>query len=597
MDQDPNKQTGWRRFKRLKIPKGSFKRRARKIENATVKHAHRFLTRRWTNMREVGRHTTGWLVLVGLLIVLATLQTTWFAAAFTTPAPEEGGTYAEGVVGQLDTMNPLFASTPAEISASKLLFSGLLGYDRDNQLKADVAAAWSVSEDGKTYTVRLRDDVYWHDGEKLSVDDVIFTVRLIQNPAVKAMQYGTLAGVKVEKVDNSHVRFVLPSVYAPFAQALTFGILPQHLLKDVKPADIRENEFGRKPVGTGPFVFKQLQIIDPDSQRLVVHMEANSAYYKDKVRLNRFQLHTYEDRDTLQKALVTSEINAALGLSANQISNVVERAVFAASANPLLDGMFAIFNSDQPALQDANVRQALVLGTDRQAILNAVNNRGVELDGPLPSSFMSGSIVGQAAFNRKAAEEKLDAAGWKLADGVRTKDGAPLELSVVAPDSGDYQVLLSELSKQWKELGVSVKAQLADPQSIVTDYLQPRGYDVLVYELAIGADPDVYPYWHSSQANAKGLNFANYRSGLADDALSSARSKLDPALRAAKYKTFYEQWVKDNPAVALYQPYLSYVTTKNSTSIDENRTVAESVSRYQNVDRWAISQTTVYTTR
>lgn len=597
MDQDPDKKTGWRRFKRLKIPKGSFKRRARKIENATVKHAHRFLTRRWTNMREVGRHTTGWLVLVGLLIVLATLQTTWFAAAFTTSAPEGGGTYAEGIVGQLDTMNPLFASTPTEVSVSKLIFSGLLGYDRDNQLKADAALAWNVSEDGKTYTVKLRDDVYWHDGEKLSVDDVMFTVQLIQNSTVKAVQYGTLAGVKVEKIDSNQIRFVLPSAYAPFAQALTFGILPQHLLKDVKPADIRENDFGRKPVGTGPFVFEKLQIIDPDSQRLVVHMEANSAYYKDTVRLNRFQLHTYEDRETLKKALVTSEINAALGLDADQISDILKRDAFVASTNSLLDGVFAIFNNDQPVLQDASVRQALVLGTDRKTVLAAVNNRGTQLNGPLPLSFLSGAVTEQAAFNRKAAEEKLDAAGWKLADGVRKKDGAPLELSIVAPDSGDYQVILSELSKQWKELGVSVKTQLADPQSIVPDYLQPRGYDVLLYELAVGADPDVYPYWHSSQANVKGLNFANYRSGLADDALSSARSKLDPALRAAKYKTFYEQWVKDNPAVALYQPFLSYVTTKNSTSIDENRTVAESVLRYQNVDRWAISQTTVYTTR
>lgn len=597
MEQEPNQQTGWRRFKRLKIQKGAFKRRARKIENATVKHAHRFLTRRWTNMREVGRHTAGWLILVGLLIVLATLQTAWITAAFTTSAPADGGTYAEGIVGELSTMNPLFASTPAEISASRLLFSGLLGYDTDNQLKPDMASSWNVSDDGKTYTVTLRDNVYWHDGEKLTADDVMFTVRLIQDPAVKAVQYGTLAGVKVEKVGKNQIRFILPSVYAPFAQALTFGILPQHILKDVKPADLRENEFGRKPVGTGPFVFKQLQIINPDTQRLVVHMEANNAYYKDNVRLNRFQLHTYESRDSLEKALVTSEVNAALGLGADQIGDVMKRNGFVASTNPLLDGMFAIFNNDQPILQDANVRQALVLGTNRQAILAAVDDRGTTLGGPLPSSFFVGDVVGQTSFNRKATEAKLDKAGWKLVDGIRKKDGTALELSLVAPNSGDYKLIVDEITKQWKELGISVKAQLAEPQSIVSDYLQPRGYDVLLYELAIGADPDVFPYWHSSQTNAKGLNFANYRSGLADDALSSARARLDASLRAAKYKTFYEQWVKDNPAIALYQPYLSYVTTENSTSLEPGLTIAESALRYQNVDRWAVSQTSVYTTR
>jgi len=107
----------------------------------------------------------------------------------------------------------------------------------------------------------------------------------------------------------------------------------------------------------------------------------------------------------------------------------------------------------------------------------------------------------------------------------------------------------------------------------------------------------VYAYWHSSQANAKGLNFANYRSGLADDALSSARARLDLALRTAKYKTFYEQWVKDTPAIALYQPMLSYVTTQNSMSIEKDKPIIDAAERYQNITRWSVLQKMVYTTK
>lgn len=597
MEEDANQKKGWRRFRRLKIEKGVIRRRARKIEIATVKHAHRFLTRRWTNMRDVGRHTVGWLLLVGILIGLATVQATWFAGAYTQSAPDDGGTYAEGIVGELETMNPLFASSPAEVSASKVLFSGLLSYDRDNRLQPDAAASWTVSPDGKVYTVQLRNDVYWHDGVKLTVDDVMFTVQLIQNPATKAIQYGTLAGVTVEKVTENQIRFVLPSVYAPFAQALTFGILPQHILKDVKPADLRESQFGRKPVGSGPFQFSQLQVIDPNRHRLVVHMQANSGYYRNDVRLNRFQLHTYEDRETLRKALITNEINAALGLGAEQVTTIVNRGNFVASASTLSDAMFAIFNNDQPLLKDSQIRQALVLGTNRQAIIAAVSGRGVALNGPLPQSFVPGETLTEAAYNKEAAKAKLESLGWKLVGDKRQKDGVTLELNVVAPDSGDYKLLLDELTKQWKDIGVTVKGQLADTDTIVPDYLQPRGYDILLYELAIGADPDVFAYWHSSQANARGLNFANYRSGLADDALSSARARLDPNLRNAKYKTFYEQWIKDAPAVALYQPLLSYVTTENSTSIEKDKPVVDSADRYQNVTEWAISLKTVYTTK
>jgi peptide/nickel transport system substrate-binding protein len=454
------------------------------------------------------------LLLVGLLIILATIQTAWFTSSFTESAPTEGGTYAEGVVGRLDTMNPLFASTPSEISASKLIFSGLLSYDRDNQLRPDVASSWTISQDGKVYTVKLRNDVYWHDGVKLTADDVVFTVRLIQNTSVKAVQYGTLAGVKIEKASDDEVRFVLPSVYSPFAHALTFGILPQHVLGNVKPADLRENEFGRSPIGSGPFVFRQLQIIDIDSDRLVVHMEANSKYYGGSIRLNRFQLHAYEDRTTLSKALITNEINAALGLGADQVSEVMNHGNFVAASSVLLDGMYAIFNNDQPILKDVGVRQALTLATDRRAIISAIHGRGVQLEGPLPQSFVPGEQAVQASFNRAAAVKKLDELGWKLVGAQRQKDGVALGLTVVAPNSGDYKLLLDELSKQWSAIGVKVNVQLADTTTIASDYLQSRTYDVLLYELSIGADPDVYAYWHSSQANAKGLNFANYRSCL-----------------------------------------------------------------------------------
>ncbi len=567
------------------------------MESVTLKHAHKFLIRRWTNVRDVGRHTMGWLVLVGLLIGLAFLQMIWFADSYTTLASANGGTYAEGVVGKLDTINPLFATTPAEISVTKLVFSSLLSYDEDNQLRADVAESWKVSEDGKTYAVKLKKDVYWQDGALLTAEDVIFTVKLIQNLSVKALQYGNLAGVKVEKVSDSEVKFTLPAGYAPFADSLTFGILPEHLLKDIRPSDLRENDFGRRPVGTGPFAFRQIQLIDPDKGRVVVHMEANQKYYGGVVNLNRFQLRTYEDDISLKKALLSSEVNAALGLGSDQIGELTKLGDFTADTGTMANGMFAIFNNDQPIFKDVQVRQALLLATDRDKVIEKIYGRGKVLNGPLPSYFVPGVTATQADFDIKQAASKLDAAGWRLNGLEREKDGQKLELIVVASDSGDYKLILDEISVQWKTLGISVKIQLADSDTIATDYLQSRSYDVLVYELGIGADPDVYPYWHSSQANPKGLNFANYRSGLTDDVLSGARGKLDRSLRIVKYKTFYEQWLKDTPAIALYQPLLSYTTTKDSVSLEHGASVVDASTRYRAVIRWAVSQNTVMTTR
>lgn len=597
MDGEQPERKRWQRLQRLKINRNKVRGRARKIENATVKHAHKFLTKRWQNVRDVGRHTIAWLVLVTLLIGSALLQFLWFQKDYSVAGAQAGGTYAEGVVGRMETINPLFASSTAEISASNLIFSSLLSHDRDDALKGDLADSWSVTEEGKVYTVKLRSGVKWHDNKPLTADDVIFTVKLMQDRAVRAVQYGNWVGVKTEKISADEIKFTLPLSYAPFAHNLTFGVLPKHLLSKVKPANLRENEFGRKPVGTGPFVFRRIQLIDPNKDRLVVHMEANNSYHGGRLLLNRFQLHTYEDRSALKRAFVTDEVNAALGLNAEDVRDVVLKydSVTASPAR-LKNATFAFLNNDNQLLKDVSLRQALVSGTDRSSLQKLLWGRVLPIEGPLLDEYVGGNIASQAGFNRAGAIAKLEAAGWKLTDGVRQKDGQKLTLSVVAPDSGDYKKVCEELARQWRKLGVDVKVHMVDPSRIASEYLQPRSYDVLVYELSLGSDPDVYAYWHSSQVHSNALNFANYKSGLSDDALSSARARLDSSLRQAKYRTFVEQWVKDAPAVALYRPLLNYITRDSSRSVENEASVAEPVTRYRDIKRWSVTQSNVMRT-
>lgn len=589
MEDDQRSAKEWRRFGSLKVDRKQVRTRARKIETATLKHVHKFLTRRWTNIRDVGRNTVGWLLLVGVMIVLTLFQSFWRQNLYSISATQQGGTYAEGVVGRLETMNPLFASTVAENSAVRLLFSSLLSYDADNQLKGDAAELWAVSEDGKMYTIKLRQDIKWHDGQPLTSDDVLFTVGLMQNTATRAAQYGTWAGVKAEKVDKWTVRFILPSLYAPFAHSLTFGILPKHILKDIDPAELRENQFGRRPIGSGPFKFKRLQIIDPSKDRLVVHMEANDEYYVDRPVVNRFQLHTYENSEALRLAFVTDEINAALGLNSAEIKRVLARDSSNRAANiTISNGVYALMNNESPLLKDVELRKALLLATNREALKKALNDRAVSLEGPLLNEHTGDSQLKQAAFSAKTAAEKLDSLGWKLEGKTRIKEGKKLSFVMVAPSTGDYKTIVETLASQWRAIGAEVKTTLVKPDDITTQYLQPRAYDVLVYELAIGANPDVFAYWGSTQAKATGLNFANYRSGLADDALSSARARLAPNLRQAKYRTFAEQWLKDTPAIALYQPLFSYVSSSAVSSLNDMTPVADASVRYRDAIRWGV---------
>ena len=153
---------------------------------------------------------------------------------------------------------------------------------------------------------------------------------------------------------------------------------------------------------------------------------------------------------------------------------------------------------------------------------------------------------------------------------------------------------------QWRQLGVAVTTNVVntnDPSSnFVQTVLQQRAYDVLLYELSIGADPDVYAYWHSSQATSSGRNFSNYSIKVSDDALASARITSDPALRNEKYKSFAAQWMKDAPAIGLYQAVMQYVYRPSVQPIIKAKGVPSEVDRYNDIRFWSAQQQQVYKT-
>jgi peptide/nickel transport system substrate-binding protein len=290
---------------------------------------------------------------------------------------------------------------------------------------------------------------------------------------------------------------------------------------------------------------------------------------------------------------LTGEINAATDLTTDDMAQIVKAQPTTRLGNAhLYNGVYALFRNDSPVLQDKAVRNALRAGVNQKAVIDSLHGYAEALNGPLAVEHFPGlSDIKQPGFDQKAAEASLDAAGWKRpAPGQirKNKDGAPLQLSVMAPRSGDYARVMEQIAKQWRTIGVDVKTELVDPGTIQQNVLVPRAYDVLIYELAIGADPDIYAYWHSSQATPRGLNLANYKSAASDDALVSARSRSEAVLREAKYRSFVTSWINDVPAVALYEPTLHYVSTQNSRTVSPAIDLPDAVTRYRSVEYWTV---------
>jgi peptide/nickel transport system substrate-binding protein len=588
----------WRRLPKMSFNSKELARRMKRVENATAKHARRFVFKRWDNFREARSRIALWVLTIGVIIGATGLQFFWYQQEYQTNAYANDGTYAEAVLGPLDTLNPIFAKTSAEESAGELLFSRLLTYDATGHLNYDLADTMKVSDDQKTYTLSIRPDAQWTDGMYVRASDVVFTVGLLQNAATRSTLTGW-SDVKVTKVDDLTVAFTLPAVYAAFPHALRFlPILPEHTLRDVEPAQLRENTFSNKPIGSGPFTAKLLQDVDAANGRKILHLARNDDYYGGAPKLSRVQLHVYKDADAIKRALATSEVNAATDLPVVTAATVnTER--YTVENRPVNSGVYALFNTASPSLQDQKVRQALQAGTDTQAVRHAVSDKVPALYLPIIGSQVSAQLPEPPTYDQKKAADLLDQAGWKLDGAVRKKDGQPLTLNVVTTKNPDFEQALDSLSSQWRALGITITTNIVDPadpsQNVAQNILQPRRYDVLLYQLAIGGDPDVYAYWHGSQTS-NGYNFSNYKSAISDDALSSARSRTEGNLRSAKYATFARQWLNDAPAIGLYQATMQYVHTAGVHAIPSDATLISAADRYDNVLYWTVGERTVFQT-
>ncbi|HEX6416104.1 MAG TPA: peptide ABC transporter substrate-binding protein [Candidatus Saccharimonadales bacterium] len=591
---------GWKQFDRLNFDSKNFSKRMKKAEGATTRHAHKFIVKRLDNIRSARRQIVGWLLLVGIMIAAVGVQLLWFQRGYQTTAAAAGGTYAEASLGPIETLNPLYASSDAEVAASRLLFSSLYTYDKTGHLNGDLADGMQVDDTGRIYTVSLRPGAKWHDGTQLTAKDVSFTVNLIKNPETRSPLRVNWEDVKVEAINDTTVKFTLPAVYAAFPYALTFSILPEHILGTVAPGAVRENTFSRSPMGSGPFSFRLLQTAEASQDHKVVHMNAFEKYYRGTPKLNRFEVHAYGTEEGIIRALRTGEVSAAANISSLE-KGEIDPHNYNVTSQPVNSGVYALFNANNPILASAEVRRALQLASDPSAIRKDLAGNPPSLELP----FINGQLTGDGvlkvpAHDTTAASALLDKAGWVLVGNQRQKGDQKLTLTITTTKDDQYEKVLELLAAQWRKIGVDVKTNVIDTSNPSTNFiqntLQPRNYDILVYELLIGADPDVYAYWHSSQIGLRGYNFANYTDSTADAALASARSRLEPELRNAKYKTFAQKWVEDVPAVGLYQSVSQYAANTNVTSVDSSAKLVSPADRFENVLYWSVRKEAVYKT-
>src|SRR5437867_4119634 len=237
--------------------------------------------------------------------------------------PAYGGTYVEGVTGVPQYLNPVIAATDVDQDIARLVFSGLTRFDRDGAIVADLASTFRTEAEGKVWTFEIRPDAIWHDGQDVTADDVVYTVKLLQDRAYVGPYADAFRGVTVERVGAKTVRFTLPDVYGPFAASTTVPILPSHILGGVPYGELARQQFNVHPIGTGPF-----RVMDVDLRQIV--LGRNEDFYRTRPArprpyLERVILRFYPDPSEALRALARGEIDGVAGLSTGDADGIREK--------------------------------------------------------------------------------------------------------------------------------------------------------------------------------------------------------------------------------------------------------------------------------
>lgn len=576
------------------------RRSARKAEKLSVQSERgidAYLFRRLNRLAPVRRFVTGWLLLMVLLIAGLVTQNILLSGYYQKVEPVSGGIYKEGIVGSFTNANPLYATSEVDTAVSRLIFAGLFTYNDHGRLVGDLASSYSVDARGTTYTVKLKRHLTWQDGKPLTSADVLFTYHTIQNPDVQSPLQTSWQGINITAPDSQTVTFKLPAPLASFIYGLTTGIVPEHVLASVPAVDMRSADFNTMhPVGAGPFMWREIQVTsnDPTTAEEQIALLPFNHYQGGAPKLEEFVIQAYANPDQLTNDFDNKQLTAAAGLSSVPANLRNDHSV--QQNNFLLRAANMIFfKTSSGVLADQKVRSALIQASNVPAIIAQLGYPTLPVQEPLLKGQVAydPSLV-QPSFNLKAAQATLTSDGWQAAKGTRSKNGTPLAFTLTAADTSEDRLVTAALQKQWRAAGVDAQVQLQDPTEFQTT-LTTHGYDALLYGISIGVDPDVFVYWHSSQADIRSpqrLNFSEYKNSKADLSLEAGRTRLDPQLRAVKYKPFLEAWQQDAPALGLYQPRVLYLTNGPVSGLTDFPLVSPA-DRYANVQNWEIRQAKV----
>lgn len=545
--------------------------------------------------------------LVTLFLVSSLLLLSQTNEKLLVSVPTQGGTLTEGIVGSPRFVNPLLAVYDTDKDLVSLVYSGLMKSTSDGDLIPDLAKEYKISEDGLEYDFILKDNLYFHDGTRLTTDDIEFTAKKSQDPEIKSPKRPSLYEVKVEKISDTEIKFILTKPYAPFLETMTLGILPKHIWGNFSSLEFSMSQYNVEPIGSGPYMIKKMDIVKKNMLITPVYYELTpfSKYALGKALINKLIIRFYpSERDEID-AFKGGEIESMSGISKDNIKDIDSK-LFNLNTS-LLPRIFAVFfNQNQSAvLANDEVRLALNNAIDKERIVKEVlGGYGVTIDGPVPAKLIDIKEQKKESIDEATrvqnAKDILTKEGWVYneTDKVWEKKAKKaitqiLKFSVATANSEELMKVSEMIRQDWEKIGVTVDIRPYDSGDLQQNIIRPRKYDALLFGEVIGRDMDLYAYWHSSQRNDPGYNVSMYTNSKADKLLEDARKISDPIEKNQKYQSFYSEVQNDLPAIFLYSPYFTYVTPNKVKGVNTVITTIPA-ERFLEINKWYIETNNIW---
>lgn len=534
---------------------------------------------------------------LSLFLIVIISGGVFFSRAFlilTRPVPQVGKSYIEGLLKEPRTINPLFAVQDGDRDIARLVFSGLLSYSGEGELIPDLTERYEVSSDGKSYTLFLRKNALWHDGKSVSAEDVLFTIRTIQNPHYKSVLRANWQGVSAEKLDDYTVRFSLRTPYAPFVENLTTGIIPKHLWENVGPDQALLHELNLKPVGSGPYAFDRLKQ-EKDGSIAWLSLKRNSKYFREGPYLKKITFLFFKTEDELAAAWNKGLIEGFGPVSAARIDEFSSsRSSVRTIQMPRIFGIF--FNEKRaPMLGDRKIRQAIAHALNKEEIVKkAAPGGATPINAPLPFLEVPPDIK-LYPYDQGRARQLLEEAGWKDADGdgIREKrtrqkgkeEIATFNITLTTSDWPDLIRAAEAIKSSLREVGINVTVRSLPFSELETEVLRPRNFEMLLFGQVYGFEPDPFAFWHSSQIKDPGFNIALFANKKADQILEEVRRTSDQATRAKKYGEFSRLVAEELPALFLYSQLYLYLLPADVQGVNIVK-IALPSDRFNEIHKW-----------